>query len=183
VAVKAEGLSFLAPGFEALCHSREDFAGEIEQLKALSLGPRLSVDMPSSSDVSAAGETSIGARIDAKLGRAFGAGAKSTQIAQRRDAYIKANLYRENALEQLRQNHSALWERAFQTLEAEETRVIAVGATSTIPAEQLQASTQRIEESLTKALPALLSGVVTQIAVGTVSDWLIRCPLDFPEGS
>jgi len=183
VAVKAEGLSFLAPGFEALCHSQEDFAGEIEQLKALSLGPPLSVDMPSSSDVSAAGETSIGARIDAKLGRAFGAGAKSTQIAQRRDAYIKANLYRENALEQLRQNHSALWERAFQTLEAEETRLIAVGATSTIPAEQLQASTQRIEESLTKALPALLSGVVTQIAVGTVSDWLIRCPLDFPEGS
>ncbi|WP_342242123.1 hypothetical protein [Inquilinus sp. OTU3971] len=183
LAVKVEGLSFLANDFEALCHSQEDFAGEIEQLKALSLGPPLSVDMPSPSDVSAAGETSIGARIDDKLGRAYGSGAAPIQIAQRRDAYIKAHLYRENALQQLRQNHSVLWERAFQTLEAEETRLIAVGATSTLPAEQLEASTERIEASMAKALPTLPTGVVVQIAVGTVSDWLIRCPLDFPEGS
>ena len=100
-------------------------------LNSLSLGPPLKVDVPSPSDVSAAGETSIGAKIDAKLGRAYGTGAKSTQIAQRRDAYVKAHLYRENALGQPRRNHSVLWERAFQTLEAEETRLIAVGATST----------------------------------------------------
>jgi hypothetical protein len=94
---------------------------------------------------------------------------------------FKAHLYRENALDQLRQNHSILWERAFQTLEAEETRLIAVGASSaTMPAEQLQTSTERIEVSLAKTLPTLSTGVVTQIALGTVSDWLIRCPLDFP---
>jgi hypothetical protein len=179
--LKGHGLTFLAPDFEALCHSQDDFAGELEQLKALSLGPPLSIDMPTPIDVSAAGETSIGTRIDEKLARAYGSAATGTQIALRRDAYVKAHLYRENALDQLRQNHSVLWERAFQSLEAEETRLIAVGASSTLPAEQLQDSTQRIEESLTKALPTLSTGVVTQIALGTVSDWLIRCPLDFPE--
>ncbi len=178
-ALKAEGLSFLDPSFEALCHSQDDFAGEIEQLRTLSLGPSLSIDVPTSSDVTAAGSTSIGARIDEKLARAYGASATDAQIAQRRDAYVKAHLYRENALEQLRQNHSVLWERAFQSLDAEETRLIAV-ASSTLPAEQLQESTKRIEESLTKALSTLPNGVVTQIALGTVSDWLIRCPLDFP---
>jgi hypothetical protein len=181
LALKGHGLTFLAPDFEALCHSQDDFAGELEQLKALSLGPPLSIDMPTPIDVSAAGETSIGTRIDEKLARAYGSAATGTQIALRRDAYVKAHLYRENALDQLRQNHSVLWERAFQSLEAEETRLIAVGASSTLPAEQLQDSTQRIEESLTKALPTLSTGVVTQIALGTVSDWLIRCPLDFPE--
>lgn len=181
LALKGQGLTFLAPDFEALCHSQDDFAGELEQLKALSLGPPLSIDMPTASDVSAAGDTSIGTRIDEKLARAYGSAATHTQIALRRDAYIKAHLYRENALEQLRQNHSVLWERAFQSLEAEETRLIAVGASFTLPAEQLQDSTKRIEESLTKALPTLSTGVVTQIALGTVSDWLIRCPLDFPE--
>jgi len=180
-AIKGLGLSFLAPDFEALCHSQDDFAGELEQLKALSLGPPLSIDIPTAKDVSAAGETSIGTKIDEKLARAFGSAATDTQIALRRDAYIKAHLYRENALDQLRHHHSVLWERAFQTLDAEETRLIAVGATSTLPAEQLQGSTKRIEESLTKALPTLSTGVVTQIALGTVSDWLIRCPLDFPE--
>jgi hypothetical protein len=181
LALKVHGLPFLAPDFEALCHSQEDFAGELEQLKALSLGPPLSIALPTPGDVSAAGETSIGKRIDEKLSRAYGPAATDSQIALRRDAYVKAHLYRENALDQLRQNHSVLWERAFQSLEAEETRLIAVGASSTLPAEQLQDSTKRIEESLTKALPTISTGVVTQIALGTVSDWLIRCPLDFPE--
>lgn len=31
LAVKAKGLTFLAPDFEALCHSQDDFAGEIAQ--------------------------------------------------------------------------------------------------------------------------------------------------------
>jgi hypothetical protein len=183
LAVKTAGLSFIGADFEALCHSQGDFAGELEQLKAMSLGPPLSVEVPTSTDVLAAGKTSIGTRIDEKLARAFRSRATKDQIAQRRDAYVKAHLYRENALDQLRHNHSLLWEKAFQSLEAEETRLIAVGATSTLPAEQLQDSTNRIEESLTKALPMLGAGIVTQIALGTVSDWLIRCPLDFPEMS
>ncbi|TIS53201.1 MAG: hypothetical protein E5W91_32065 [Mesorhizobium sp.] len=181
LALKAEGLSFLAADFEALCHSLDDFAGELEQLRTESLGTPLSVDIPTQSDILAAGETSIGTRIDEKLARAYGPAATDAQIAMRRDAYIKAHLYRENALDQLRQNHSVLWERAFQSLEAEETRLIAVGSSTTLPAEQLEASTERIEKSLMKALPTLSNGIVTQIAVGTVSDWLIRCPIDFPE--
>ncbi|MGO9771772.1 MAG: hypothetical protein ACLPSW_19955 [Roseiarcus sp.] len=181
LALKSAGLPFLAHDFEALCHSQDDFAGELEQLKSLSLGPSVSIEMPSASDVSVASATSIGSRIDQKLSRAFGGGASAVQIGQRRDAYVKAHLYRENALDQLRQNHSVLWERAFQSLEAEETRLIAVGAATTLPAEMLQESTKRIEDSLVKALPTLSTGLVTQIALGTVSDWLIRCPLDFPE--
>jgi hypothetical protein len=181
LALKGQGLTFLAPDFEALCHSQDDFGSELEQLKSLSLGPPLIIAIPTHSDISAASGTSIGTRIDEKLGRAYGSVATGAQIAARRDAYVKAHLYRENALDQLRQNHSVLWERAYQVLEAEETRLIAVGASSTLPAEQLQDSTKMIEESLTKALPTLSTGVIIQIALGTVSDWLIRCPLDFPE--
>lgn len=182
LAIKLQGLPFLDPGFEALCQCQENFAGEIDQLKALSLGPPLKVDTPSADDVMTASGTSIGMRIDEKLARAYGPFATDAQISSRRDAYVKAHLYRENALDQLRQNHAVLWERAFQSIEAEETRLIAVGTGSTtLPADQLQASMSRIEESLAKALPTLSTGVVTQIALGTVSDWLIRCPLDFPE--
>jgi hypothetical protein len=182
LALKSQGLPFLSPDFEALCHSQDDFSGEIAQLRALSLGTPLSIDTPTPKDISAAGQTSIGAKIDEKLARAYGTVTTDKQVATKRDAYIKAHLCRENALEQLRQNHSVLWERAFLSLDAEETRLIALGAGSTtLPAEQLQESTKRIEESLAKALPTLSAGIITQIALGTVSDWLIRCPLDFPE--
>ena len=54
----------------------------------------------------------------------------------------------------------------------------AVGGTTTLPAAQLRESMSRLEESLTKDLPTLSNAVVTQIAIGTVSDWLIRCPLE-----
>lgn len=181
--LRAAGLSFLAADFEAFVHSQEDFAGELEQLRKLSLGPPLSVEAPLASAVAAAGSTEIGTRIDEKLLRALGHAATQSQIAKRRDAYVRAHLYRENALDQLRRNHPVLWDRSIQSLDAEEQRLIAVGSIATLPAEQLQESTKRIEDALTKDLPTLPNSVVTQIAIGTVSDWLIRCPLDFPEAS
>lgn len=181
VAIKASNLVFLTDDFEALCHSQQDFQAEIEQLRALSLGPSLRVHMPTSEQVKNAGDTEIGVRIDDKLGRALGLQPRSGQVAARRDQYVKAHLHRENTLEQLRENHAVLWERAFETIEAEEARLIAVGASSTIPGQQLQESMNRIEVSLAGALPTLSPAVRTQIALGTISDWLIRCPLDFPE--
>jgi hypothetical protein len=181
VAIKNESLNFLADDFEALCHSQQDFQAEIEQLKALSLGPRLSIVPPTSEEVKTAGDTEIGTRIDDKLGRALGLQPKTAQVATRRDQYVRAHLHRENTLSQLRENHAVLWERAFETIEAEEARLIAVGASTTIPGQQLQASMDRIETSLASALPTLSPALRTQIALGTVSDWLIRCPLDFPE--
>src|SRR5690606_31999826 len=87
LALKDEGLTFLSPDFEALCHSQDDFAGELEQLRALSLGPPLAIDLPTPGEVMAASGTSIGARIDEKLARAYGSATSDVQIAVRRDAY------------------------------------------------------------------------------------------------
>lgn len=181
VTVKAENLSFVTEDFEALCHSQQDFQAEIEQLKALSLGPPLSVSIPTTEQIKSAGNTEIGVRLDYKLGRALNLQPQSKQVVTRREQYVKAHLHRENTLEQLRDNHAVLWERAFETIEAEEARLIAVGASSTMPGQQLQESMNRIENSLAGALPTLTPALRTQIALGTISDWLIRCPLDFPE--
>jgi hypothetical protein len=182
VTIKATSLAFLSADFEALCHSQEDFQAEIAQLRAMSFGPPLSIDSPTEQQVKDAGDTEIGARIDDKLGRAFGSKTPAGQVAERRNQYVKAHLHRENALAQLRENHAVLWERAFETIEAEEARLIAVGASSTIPGEQLQESMNRIEASLAEALPTLNPGLRTRIALGTIGEWLIRCPLDFPKG-
>ena len=150
VGLKATGLRILAPDFQALVHSQDDFPSELGQLRNLSVGPPFSVEIPSADEVCEVGNTQIGTTIDGKLWRAFGTGAMPSQIEQRRDAYIRAQLYRENALDQLRQNHPALWERSIQSLDAEEQRLIAVGLTTTLPAELLKESTSRVEESLRK---------------------------------
>lgn len=183
VAIKTSNLPFVLPNFEALCHSQDDFQAEIEQLKSMSLGPPLSVIPPTAQQVTDAGSTEIGTRIDEKLGRALGQRARPDQIAAKRNEYVKAHLHRENALDQLRDNHAVLWERAFEAIEAEEARLIAVGAVSTLPGQQLQESMSRIEASLAEALPTVSPGLRMRIALGTISDWLIRCPLDFPESA
>ena len=178
-ALKREGHTFLSANFEALVHSQDDFPGEMEQLRQLSIGPPLSVTPPSDAEVVAAGGGEMSTRITEKLGRAFRGASSATQIEQR-SAYIRAHLHRENTLEQLRLNHPALWDRSIQCLDAEEQRLVAMGASSTVPAEQLDVSMRRIEVSLSTDLPTLPKSMVTRIALGTVSDWLFRCPLDFP---
>ena len=181
-AMKAEGLPFLNPDFEALCHSQDDFGGELAQLRAMSRGVPLLVRIPTPDEVSAASQTSIGKKIDDKLRRGFGQTCLQEDIERRRDAYVKAHLHRENALAQLRLDHPLLWDRAFNTLEAEETRLVAVGlGSASLPAEMLHASTDRLERALATELPTLVGATVTRIAVGTVSEWLIRSPLDFPQ--
>lgn len=172
-------LPFLTVDFEALVHSQEDFAAEIKQLR-MTAGLPLRVEEPATEDVLSRQVGEIGQRLSQKLQRGFGAIGTETTLKDRRDTHIKAYLFRENAMSELRLNHPALWEKAIQSLDAEEQRLVAIGATTPIPGQQLAESIQRIETSLSIQLPTLDRSLVTRIAVGTVSDWLIRCPLDFP---
>ena len=170
--------SLLRDDFEALVQSQEDFQAEIEWLRQQSLGPPLHIVAPDD-DAIASAEGEIGERLTAKLRRAF-PGASEEKIATQKAGYVRAHLLRENTLEQLRIDHSLLWERSVQVLSAEEARLVAVGHGTGAASAQLETSVLRIEQSLKSDLPNLPTAVATQIALGTIGDWLVRCPLDFP---
>jgi hypothetical protein len=175
--LKAKGLSFIAEDFEALVHSQEDFNAEIEALRLRSLGPPLSVEPLTATEVDAASQGPLGARLHDKLSRAF----PDESIEQRHAramSCIKSLLIRDNTLDALRQDHPILWERSVRCLEAEEQRLSALGSDGH-PATQLRDSMDRIEESLKQDLRDLPIATITTMSVGTVSDWLFRCPLDF----
>jgi hypothetical protein len=72
-----------------------------------------------------------------------------------------------------------LWERSVSCIHAEETRLVLLGASGTAAIEILNASLERIEHSLSADLPDLSKSAITEMSVGTLSDWLMRCPLDF----
>lgn len=178
--VRAKGLPFVASDFEALIHSQEDFESEIAELRSKGAMP-LNVAISSPADIAAQQGGPMGEKLMEKLQRGFGGTASRSQIEAQRDGYIRAHMSRENALEDLRLNHPALWEVARNCLVAEEQRLVAIAATSSLPSEQLQTSINNIEKSLKADLPALATSFATVVAIGTVSDWLIRCPLDFPD--
>ncbi|ATQ43116.1 hypothetical protein [Caulobacter mirabilis] len=182
IALRSENLPFLSNQFEGLVHSQEDFAAEIELLRQQSMLP-MKIDLSPAMDISAAQGGEIGQKITEKLTRGFEAIETPEKIAARRDTYIRNHLSRENALENLRQNHPALWERSIQCLSAEEQRLAAVGASSSLPGDQLKESVARIEAALSKDLPDMPGAFATTVAIGTVGEWLMRCPLDFPEAN
>jgi len=177
--IKKCGVSFVSDDFEALVQSQQDFVSELGQLRLLSLGPSLQIPVPSEDDVRFKSDGEITSRLVEKLTRAFPR-ATASQIETRKIGYIRAHLLRENALDLLREDHALLWERSIRCLDAEESRLIALGSGSGHPGQQLMDSVARIEDSLVHDLPDLPRSVITQIALGTISDWLFRCPLDFP---
>jgi len=174
------GLSFIDPQFVALVHSSADFAAEIDHLKNVSITTPLVFERPSDADVQAHPKSQMVDRLREKLGRAFPR-ATENEIEQKKDNFVHAHLTRENALEAMRDEHPILWERSQMSINAEERRLLTVGAGTGAPIEQLTSSVSRIESSLKLELPTISTSIVTEIAVGTISDWLLRCPLDFPD--
>jgi len=179
--IRKANLPFLANDFEALVHCQEDFAGEIEILRQQSLMPMALPLQSGEVDITAVQGSEIGRRITEKLHRGFKASLTAEQINRRRDSYIRAHLYRENILDDLKLNHPALWDRSVQTLAAEEERLAAVGGVADLPGAQLKESVERLEMALQKDLPNMALSFATKVAIGTVGEWLIRCPLDFPQ--
>ena len=126
-------LPFLADNFEAMVHCQDDFVTEIEILRQQGAMPMKMPAQDPALDIAVEQDGEIGKRITEKLNRGFKATMKPDQIRKRRDAYIRAHLYRENALAELKLNHPALWDRSIQVLDAEEQRLAAVGAASDLP--------------------------------------------------
>jgi len=179
-AAKNCGLNFIGDNFEALVHSASDFAAEINRLKQIITTTPLVVKVPTDADVLAHPQSQMANRLKGKLGRAFPR-ANADEIEIRKDGFVRSHLTRQNALEVMRDEYPILWEKSQMCIDAEERRLLAIGAGAGAPVDQLASSVDRIEGSLKHELPTISPSVVTDIAVGTISDWLIRCPLDFPE--
>ncbi|NKL02974.1 hypothetical protein GFM02_33270 [Rhizobium leguminosarum bv. viciae] len=179
--VKARDLAlpFLSVDFEALVHCQEDFVKEIAQLRDLPIGPDLIVAAPTDEAVSSREGTPLVTTLDQKLRRAFPSFSETRRVTVRK-SYIKNHIKRENTLDSLKTDHPVLWERAWQTINAEENRLELLGSSGTAsPSEYLRESLTRIEQGLAKDLPSVAHATISDLSAGTLSDWLMRCPLDF----
>ncbi|PDT10016.1 hypothetical protein CO655_15590 [Rhizobium sp. M1] len=175
------GLPFLSNDFEALVQSQEDFANEIAQLRRLPIGPELII-LPTTDEAVDSKDKELVQTLDEKLGRAFPKASEARRIGFR-ETYIRNHIRRENTLETLKTDHPVLWERAWQTINAEENRLELLGAAGTTsPSEHLRESLARIEVGLAKDLPSVAHATISDLSAGTLSDWLMRCPLDFDSG-
>lgn len=180
--LKAKDLSFLDEDFCALVQSQEDFQAEIGELRKRSLGPEVRLVIPTEQAVQDALSSDLADKMEKKLKRAF-PNESIDKINEKKQSYVVAHLTRENALAALRLDHPELWERSEKCLSVEEKRLVMIGADGNAPIDQLRNSLMQIEKSLSSELSNLSGTLISEISLGTLSDWLMRCPLDFSEGS
>jgi hypothetical protein len=172
------GLSILAVDFEALVQSQVDFEEEVGLVRLEALGFPVRATEPTPVDVESIAGSQLTEQLLEKLRRGF-PDADEAQIEGKKHEHVRAYMLRENTLDEMRQNYPVLWEKAMRALKAEEQRLVTIGASAGLPREQLASSLERIEASLRADLSLIEVSVITNISVGTLGDWLIRCPLDF----
>lgn len=177
--IRKAGLPFVASDFKTLVHSQEDFQIEYEKLRLESLGAPLKVAVPTDGSIEKV-DNEIDEVLNGKLKRAFPSDT-DVKTLERRRSHIVSFLQSENVLDSLKVEHPLLWEKAMRTLQSEENRLSLIGSSSTIPSKMLNDSADRLEDQLRSDLPNLENDPIAKIVMGKISDWLIRCPLDFEE--
>lgn len=174
------GLPILSPLFEAIVHCQEDFADQIAFLRQQPINPVASVRITLEDWPLEIGHGELAQAIEDKLRRAY-PDHTPEDIAELAARYVLAHAQSQATLEQLRLDYPQLWEAARMCISTEEQRLVLLGAQGSAPTEQLHSSVEKIQNSMTRDMPGLAAATISAISLGTLSDWLIRCPLDFPE--
>jgi hypothetical protein len=90
-------------------------------------------------------------------------------------------LEKENALESLRRNAPQLHEALLGVITRHLTGLTFYGPPDKASAHQiLRSELESLKAEVKDGVPSFSEASAHQIALGTVVEWLLRCPLDFP---
>ena len=180
--VRALALPHISPDFDVLIQDLSAFDAD-------TLSARLAAQQEIALPVAPAHPSQISAFISSrgdlvdtmrgKLAKRAMAGGSNLLSAD--DRFIAKLIERDNALERLRSVSPTAYEKVALAISRRTERLELIGNSSTSAAPDIfkQEFEQLIQE-IKESLPALSKENATSIAYGTLSDWLMRCPLDFP---
>jgi hypothetical protein len=105
----------------------------------------------------------------------------STDARKLRDQFIQHYLQGRNALEKLRSQYPNLYETVFRIKQDKEHFLATESLIpDSLPPQKMQTTLKAFNEELSKALPGMANFTIAQLVHEAVSDWLLRCPLNFP---
>jgi len=100
-----------------------------------------------------------------------------------RDEFIKHYLKGRNAIEKLRALYPDLYEMALRIKQDKENFLATESLIpDSLPPQKLREVLTAFKLELEKSMPGMSDFTRTQLVHEGISDWLLRCPLDFPEG-
>ncbi len=182
-AIRMLGLSFISPAIVPGICTGESFTVERQQLiqmgkESLRIAVAL-VDQAQVTDWVAANDELV-ARLDRK---ALAIRHQDAVTARRlRDESVRHYLDGQNALAKLRTDFPEIFEAVDRIKKDKEHFLVTESlTTSALPPEHWRETRNSLETELASALSGLDRFTVRQFVHEAVADWLLRCPLDFPQ--
>ena len=174
--VIAKGLAYVDTDFQVLVHDRSDFDdGSWARRMQLRQRIRPIVPTPTPAEVQAlaAGDQSLTENLRRKLEKRVG---DAVALDGAIDEALLIFLEAENAKARLRVIAPEAYEDVTRLI-AQRLRRLVLGSRGAEHVDRLDAEISALKASILEVVPNLDTGIAETIAFGSVSDWLMRCPL------
>jgi hypothetical protein len=179
--VRALGLPYVASNFEVMIQDVESFDSTSRTVRAIlrySLSLPIQPASPQQIEQWSEASESLVGTLKNKLSKRVGA--DDEKLSESVGEAIQWFLNRENTLETLRAGFPELHEALMGVISRHGQRLTLYGPPADGAAHQiLRAELESLMKAL-KEVPNVTDASAHQLALGTLADWLMRCPLDFP---
>ncbi len=181
--LRGMSLPLLDPEFEVCIHDQGHFPGKALQDAMASLANlSLSVDMPSQEELASweAGSPDLLANATVKLGKRVETEKVATAVGEGVEAFLRGNAL----IDALRSNAPDLHEKVAAAIQYRARLLNFAGPQGgPMPGNILHTELENLTAAIKESVPSLSQGNAQEIALGTISEWIMRCPLDFPENA
>jgi hypothetical protein len=175
------GCPVLDPQFEVGIHDQSHFPPETIAAGISSVSTvRMSIPMPTGEELSAwrVGSTQLISNATRKLSKRAAVGQIDEVVSEAARSFLQGSAL----LDALRNGSPDLHDRIVSAINSRARRLGFVGPTvganaSVILGDELDS----MVKALSKVAPNLSTENTEQIAYGAISEWILRCPLDFPD--
>ncbi|SRR6266545_1633045 len=181
--LRQAGLVFIAADFEPSIVTLEEFVVERQKLGlARSESLRIQAEEPQEQDVRDwVGENDeLIANLDRKL--LIVCGGRTSEALKLRNRFLSHYLEGRNLLEKMKNQYPPLYESIYRIKEEREHFLETESLIPySLPPERMKETLADFACQLRSTLPGLSPFNVEQLVHEAISDWLLRCPLDFPQ--
>lgn len=178
--VRDQGLNFVASDFEILIHTEDDYKIEAAHLHKQIY--QLNIDFERNTTQSVEGwidnNLTFLDNLDRKLPKIIGDEERRRQI---KSSLVHKYLDYQNLLSRLLQDWADIYEVVVRSVQNRQSYLESRYLTSPdlLPNDVIKEELQKLEDDLAREVSTLKRTDIELIKWGVVSDWLIRCPLDF----
>lgn len=178
--VRAAGLNFISNDFEILVHTEADYKLEASALSSQAY--QLDIDFEKNTEQKVEGwidsNLTFLNNLDRKLPKLIGD--EETKL-KTKNYLVHRYLDYQNLLDRLLRDWADIYQVVTNSVQNRQTYLESrfLVSPNLLPNEVIKEELQKLENDLTREIKTLKNTDIELIKWGVVSDWLIRCPLDF----